>query len=298
MLDQAERLRQLARTASVGSPIIRGKRIPRIITVTSGKGGVGKTSLVVNLAIALSRQGKRVAIMDADLGLANVDVMLGLLPIHNLYDVVQGQKRLEDIIITGPEGIKILTGGSGLAELANLSAEQRGRLVSSLVALEDMADLLLIDTGAGLSHSVLSFISAADELLVITTPEPTAITDAYGIIKVVAKSGLHQNIKLVVNQVKDQSEGKEIAERFAEVSKKFLHIELQFLGEICSDQQVSRAIKQQQPFLTLYPRTRAAQNIEAIAASLLQLPPGKPRGIGSFVSRLSQMLSKSQRTSL
>lgn len=293
MFDQAERLRQLALAADTRRNLIKQKKIPRVITVTSGKGGVGKTNLVVNLAIALSRLGQRVAVMDADLGLANVDIILGLLPMHNLYDVVKGAKSLDEIILTGPEGMKVIPGGSGLAELANLAPEQRGRLLDNLLSIENMADILLIDTGAGLSRSVLSFISAADEVIVITTPEPTAITDAYGIIKVVAKYKIHQQVRLVVNQVSGHQEGERIAERFAEVSRKFLQVNIQFLGEICSDQQVVRAVKQQQPFLTLYPRTRAAQDVRNIAGKLLDVAPDKPRGIGSFISRLALLMDKS-----
>ncbi|MCL4463773.1 MAG: MinD/ParA family protein [Firmicutes bacterium] len=290
MSDQAERFRQLALAADSRRTIIKQHRIPRVITVTSGKGGVGKTNLVVNLAIALSRLGKRVAIMDADLGLANVDIILGLLPLHNLYDVVQGTKSLEDIIVSGPDGLKIIPGGSGLTEMANLSSLQRERLVDNLIRLENMADILLIDTGAGLSRAVLSFVSAADELIVITTPEPTAITDAYGLIKVVAKHKIHQQVKLVVNQVSGHREAVNLAERFAEVSQKFLQLDVRFLGEICSDQQVVSAVKQQQPFLTLFPRTRATQDVQNIAGKLLEIAPEKSRGISGFLSRLTKLL--------
>ncbi|MDW7651475.1 MAG: MinD/ParA family protein [Bacillota bacterium] len=292
MHDQAERLRQLALAADTGRNIIKQKKIPRVITVTSGKGGVGKTNLVVNLAIALSRMGKKVAVMDADLGLANVDIILGLLPLYNLGDVVRGTKTLDEIIVRGPEGMKIIPGGSGLAELADLVPEQRNRLLDSMMGLENMADILLIDTGAGLSRSVLSFVSAADEVVVITTPEPTAITDAYGIIKVVAKYKIHQQVKLVVNQVRDCREGENIAERFAEVSRKFLHVDVNFLGQICSDLQVVHAVKQQQPFITLYPRTRAAQDVNIIAEKLLDVAPEKPRGLSGFLNRLSKLLEK------
>ena len=290
MFDQAERLRQLALGSDARRKIIKKNKIPRVITITSGKGGVGKTNLVVNLAIALSRLGKRVAVLDADLGLTNVDIILGLLPMHNLHDVVRGTKKMENIIITGPEGMKIIPGGSGLAEMANLTSAQRDRLLDSLLDLENEADILLIDTGAGLSRSVLSFIAAADELIVITTPEPTSITDAYGIIKVVSKLRAHENIKLVVNQVRDHQEGMVIAERFAEVSQKFLQVNIEFLGEICSDNQVVRAVKQQQPFMTLFPRTRATKDVENIAGKLLDITPGKPRGISGFLSRFTKMI--------
>lgn len=292
MYDQAERLRQLTLDTDIQCRVIKETKSPRIIAVASGKGGVGKTNLVVNLAIALSRLGKRVVVMDADLGLANVDILLGLLPMYNLLDVVQGVKTLEEIIIRGPSGVKIIPGGSGLVELANLAGDQRDRLVKGLMRLDELADIVLVDTGAGLSRTVLSFISAADELIVITTPEPTAITDAYSIIKVVVKYNIHKEVKLVVNQVRDQREGNDIADRFREVSNKFLQVGMQFLGEICSDPQVVRAVKQQQPFITLFPRTRASHDIEKIASQLLQVSPPQARGIGNFLSRLSRLLEK------
>lgn len=292
MPDQAERLRQLTLTSAVQQRIIKQRKIPRVITVASGKGGVGKTNLAVNLSIALSRLGQRVVVMDADLGLANVDIILGLVPIYSLSDVVRGAKTLEEIMISGPEGMKVIPGGSGLADLANLTPEQRDRLLDNLLALETMADILLIDCGAGLSRTVLSFISAADELIVITTPEPTAITDAYGIIKVVTKFKIHERVNLVVNQVRDHHEASDIADRFADVSRKFLQTDISFLGEICSDQQVVRAVKQQQPFITLYPRTRATQDVESIAGRLLGLSLTKPRGVGEFLKQLSRLLEK------
>jgi len=292
MYDQAERLRQLTMTSAAQHRVIKQRKMPRIITVASGKGGVGKTNLVVNLAIALSRLGQRVVVMDADLGLANVDIILGIVPMHSLLDVVRGAKTLEEILVSGPEGMKFIPGGSGMVDLANMSVEQRSRLLDGLLALETLADILLIDTGAGLSHTVLSFVLAADELILITTPEPTAITDAYGIIKVVTKHKIHQHIRLVVNQVRDRSEGSDIALRFAEVSRQFLQVDVGFLGEICSDQQVVKAVKQQQPFVTLFPATRATRDIRCIAERLLDIAPAKPRGVSGFLGRLSRLLEK------
>ena len=292
MPDQAERLRQLTLASAVWQRVVKQRKIPRVITVTSGKGGVGKTNLAVNLGIALSRLGQRVVVMDADLGLANVDIIMGVVPMHSLSDVVRGTKTLEEILISGPEGVKVIPGGSGLADLANLSYEQRDRLLDGLLSLETMAEIMLIDCSAGLSRTVLSFISAADEVIVITTPEPTAITDAYGIIKVVTKYKIHDRVSLVVNQVRDHREASEIAGRFADVSRKFLQVDVNFLGEICSDQQVVRAVKLQQPFITLFPRARATQDVESIAGRLLGLSSAKPRGVGEFLSKLTRLLEK------
>lgn len=285
-------MRQLTLASAVRQRVVKQRKIPRVITVTSGKGGVGKTNLAVNLGIALSRLGQRVVVMDADLGLANVDIIMGIVPMHSLSDVVRGTKTLEEILISGPDGVKVIPGGSGLADLANLSYEQRDRLLDGLLSLETMAEIMLIDCSAGLSRTVLSFISAADEVIVITTPEPTAITDAYGIIKVVTKYKIHDRVSLVVNQVRDHREASEIAGRFADVSRKFLQVDVNFLGEICSDQQVVRAVKLQQPFITLFPRARATQDVESIAGRLLGLTLAKPRGVGEFLSKLSRLLEK------
>ena len=285
-------MRQLTLASAVRQRVVKQRKIPRVITVTSGKGGVGKTNLAVNLGIALSRLGQRVVVMDADLGLANVDIIMGIVPMHSLSDVVRGTKTLEEILISGPEGVKVIPGGSGLADLANLSYEQRDRLLDGLLSLETMAEIMLIDCSAGLSRTVLSFISAADEVIVITTPEPTAITDAYGIIKVVTKYKIHDRVSLVVNQVRDHREASEIAGRFADVSRKFLQVDVNFLGEICSDQQVVRAVKLQQPFITLFPRARATQDVESIASRLLGLSSAKPRGVGEFLSKLTRLLEK------
>lgn len=292
-LDQAAHLRQLALESHQLQPKLKKEKIKsRIITVTSGKGGVGKTSLVVNLALAFAQLGKRVTILDADLGLANIDVMLGVVPQHTLYDVVHGRKNLAEIAIRGPEGIILLPGGSGLTELADLPEDKRISLINKLQSLDEAADIILIDTGAGLSRTVLSFVAAADEMLLVTTPEPTAIRDAYGIIKGAAKQQLQQKMQLIVNQVKNAQEGKEIAERLITVSRKFLQVELQFIGSICSDQRVVMAVKQQQPFLNLFPHSQAAENVRRIAAALLAVPVKKTRGLPGFLNRLIQLWEK------
>ena len=293
-LDQAERLRRLA--AQRKSPILKTPRRTRVITITSGKGGVGKTNFVVNLAIALSKFGKRVYILDADLGLANADVVLGMVPRYNLLDVVQKKKTLAEIAVAGPAGITLLPGGSGLAELADLAEAEREALIEELIQLEGLADILLIDTGAGLSRTVLSFVAAADEMFVVTTPEPTAMRDAYGVIKVAAQQHSQKKISVIVNMVKDAREGREIAERLLTVSRRFLQIDLKFLGSIRADEQVMAAVKQQQPFMLLFPRSRAAENIQEIAGALLELPKEKPRGLAKFFSRLTRLWENETRS--
>jgi len=293
-LDQAARLRRLA--AQRKSPILKAPKRTRVITITSGKGGVGKTNFVVNLAIALSMHGKRVYILDADLGLANADVVLGMVPKHTLHDVVQKKKTLAEIAVTGPAGITLLPGGSGLTELADLPDAEREALIEELLQLEGLADILLIDTGAGLSRTVLSFVEAADEMFVVTTPEPTAIRDAYGVIKVAVQKHSQKKISVIVNMARDAREGSETAERLLTVSRRFLQIDLQFLGAIRADLQVVEAVKQQQPFVILFPRSRAAENVQEIAAALLELPQEKPRGLAKFFNRLARLWENGSRS--
>lgn len=293
-LDQAARLRRLA--AQRKSPILKAPKRTRVITITSGKGGVGKTNFVVNLAIALSMHGKRVYILDADLGLANADVVLGMVPKHTLHDVVQKKKTLAEIAVTGPAGITLLPGGSGLTELADLPDAEREALIEELLQLEGLADILLIDTGAGLSRTVLSFVEAADEMFVVTTPEPTAIRDAYGVIKVAVQKHSQKKISVIVNMARDAREGSETAERLLTVSRRFLQIDLQFLGAIRADLQVVEAVKQQQPFVILFPRSRAAENVQEIAAALLELPQEKQRGLAKFFNRLARLWENGSRS--
>ncbi|NLP37368.1 MAG: MinD/ParA family protein [Firmicutes bacterium] len=293
-MDQAARLRRLA--AQRKSPILKAPKRTRVITITSGKGGVGKTNFVVNLAIALSMHGKRVYILDADLGLANADVVLGMVPKHTLHDVVQKKKTLAEIAVTGPAGITLLPGGSGLTELADLPDAEREALIEELLQLEGLADILLIDTGAGLSRTVLSFVEAADEMFVVTTPEPTAIRDAYGVIKVAVQKHSQKKISVIVNMARDAREGSETAERLLTVSRRFLQIDLQFLGAIRADLQVVEAVKQQQPFVILFPRSRAAENVQEIAAALLELPQEKQRGLAKFFNRLARLWENGSRS--
>lgn len=293
-MDQAESLRRLA--VQKRSPILKAPRRTRVITITSGKGGVGKTNFVINLSIALSKLGKKVYILDADLGLANADVVLGIVPRYTLQDVVQKRKTLAEIAVTGPAGVTLLPGGSGLAELADLADAEREALIKELLQLEGLADIMLIDTGAGLSRTVLSFVAAADEMFVVTTPEPTAIRDAYGVIKVAAQQYSQKKISLVVNMARDPQEGRETAERLLNVSRRFLQVDLQFLGAIRADEHVVMAVKKQQPFVLLFPHSRAAENIREIAGTLLELPREKPRGLARFFNRLAKLWENEARS--
>jgi flagellar biosynthesis protein FlhG len=279
MVDQADRLRELIKNNNPDtSPA-------RVIAITSGKGGVGKTNLAVNLGISLIKLGSRVLLVDADLGLANVDVMLGVIPKFNLGQVLAGQKSIDEIITGGPLGLKIIAGGSGDYKMANLSERSLEFCLQQLSDIEKNTDIMLIDTGAGISRNVLKFVLAAEEVIIVTTPEPTAITDAYGIIKVVASANRNTPIWVVVNMTHDENEGKQVMERLAAVSKRFLDIELCHIGSIPIDPNVPRAVKEQQPFVISRPRSAAAQTVMEIAENILNRSIHHHRP-GSFFERL------------
>ena len=213
------------------TPRKAGEKIARTITVTSGKGGVGKTSLVANLAICLAQAGQRVIILDADLGLANIDVVFGIRPKYNLMDVINGDMDIDNIMVSGPYGIQIIAGGSGVMELADLDNEKAERLFNQLRFLEDKTDFLLIDTGAGISKSVISFCQAADQVVVITTTEPTSLVDAFGIIKVLSNKRPDAYVSALVNKVDDLEEGNQIYNRLSKVAKEYLNdFEVHYLG--------------------------------------------------------------------
>lgn len=280
MADQAERLRAIVKENTIN------KKLARVITITSGKGGVGKTNFAINLGIALSKLGQKILLVDADLGLANVDVMLGMIPKYNLGHVLLGEKKIADIIINGPAGMKIIPSGSGMYKLANLGDKKLAQCLEHLNELEKSIDLILIDTGAGLSKSVLKFILAAGEVIIITTPEPTAITDAYGIIKVITASKRDLHIRVVVNMAKNEKEAQEVMERLSVVSQRFLGMDLEGLGFIPIDTVVPKAVKEQQPFILSHPRSLVAQSISQIAAKLVNGDTQVTTGSVSFFQRL------------
>ncbi len=265
MADQAERLREIVRGA--GNKNLTNQT--RVIAVTSGKGGVGKTNFSVNMGIALAKLGAKPLLVDADLGLANVDVIMGVLPPYNLGHVILGEKRITDVMINGPAGLRVIASGSGVYKLANLSEKSLEQCLLELNEIEKYADIMIIDTGAGLSKNVLKFVLAAGEVVVVTTPEPTAITDAYGLIKVVASSDPNTLIWLVVNMVKNDNEGSQVVDRLSTVSKRFLGIDLLPLGYIPYDPIIPRAVKEQQPFIISHPRSMAGQSVDQIARNLL-----------------------------
>lgn len=267
MMDQAEQLRKLVRQSD-----IQQKNIARVITVTSGKGGVGKSSISVNLAIGLARAGKRVIVMDVDFGLANVEVMLGIRPEYNLADMMFRGRSLKEIITKGPEGIGFISGGSGIHELTRLTREQIVNLTMRLVELDELADVIIIDTGAGIADTVLEFVAASTEVLLVATPEPTSITDAYALLKTLNQklefSTDNTCIKIIANRVAAENEGKDLFEKISVVAAKFLDFELEYLGEIPQDDQVSRAIIRQKPIILSAPNSGAGRAMRALAEKL------------------------------
>ncbi|MDR1256519.1 MAG: MinD/ParA family protein, partial [Spirochaetaceae bacterium] len=261
----------------------------RILTVASGKGGVGKTNLSVNMALAYARIGKKVIVMDADLGLANVNVMLKMIPKWNLYHVIRKQKTMREIIIETEYGIGIVAGASGFSKIANLTESERTNFIGELNTLAS-ADIIIIDTGAGVSSNVLDFIAAADEAVIITTPEPTAITDAYGIIKIIATEidNLEIGIKLVVNRVHGAAEAARVADRMVTITSQFLNIKLDYLGFVYDDLAVPQAVLRQRPFLVDAPRSKAAQCVQHIVGRLEKTENrgGGGGGFGNLFKRL------------
>ena len=229
MMDQAEKLRQVieelkakqlgSRMAMPEPPV---KRSARVLTVTSGKGGVGKTNVTVNLAIALSEQGYRVVILDADFGLANIDVLFGIVPQHTLLDVVRNRKNILEILTDGPRNTRFISGGSGVEDLLKLDRQQIARFIDNMALLDKLADIIIVDTGAGLSDNVMSFIMAADEVLLVTTPEPTSITDAYALIKMVSNRDRTKRIRLVVNRAENSMEANDVLNKLVLVADRFL----------------------------------------------------------------------------
>jgi len=292
MSDQAQRLRQLA--SNLKSEIKQksrpmGQHKSRVVAVTSGKGGVGKTNFAVNLALGLIQRGRDVLLLDADLGLANVDVVLGTNPTYHLGHVVRGEKRLQDIVYRGPLGLKLIAGGSGLAELLDVGEMELKRFISGLEVLANQLDYVLLDTGAGLSKQVVSFVLAADEILIVTNAEPTAMTDAYATIKVISRQNPAANMRLVMNAVEDDQEAELAVNRLTMAALRFLGVHVESLGMVPYDGSVARAVKAQQPYLLAFPGTPAARAVKELAATLDGGQEAMSTGL--FFDRLARFFS-------
>jgi flagellar biosynthesis protein FlhG len=296
MGDQAEELRKLMSQSSAQemqhliTPVDTQTKKTRIITVTSGKGGVGKTNMSVNMAIAYARRGKKVVVMDADLGLANVNVMLNIIPRFTLFHVMRRQKTMKEITEKTEYGISIVSGASGLAKIANLNEEERKNFIHELESLTD-ADVIIIDTSAGVNNNVIDFVAAAEDAVIITTPEPTAITDAYGLIKIIATEyeSLSIGLKLVVNRVKSAAEAKKVADRMTNIAGQFLNLKVDYLGYIYDDPVVSQGVLRQKPFLVIDPRARASFCVEHIVD---RLEKSEVRDTGGFTAMIRRLFGR------
>jgi flagellar biosynthesis protein FlhG len=265
-------------------------RETRVVAVTSGKGGVGKTNFVANVAIALQKKRKRVLVLDADLGLANIDIILGLRPLHNIFDVIEGRKSVDEIIVRGPGGIDILPAGTALDTLAELDERQKLLLMERLEPIDGRYDFILVDTGAGISSNVLYFALAAQIRVVVVTPEPTSRTDAYAVIKILNKDYSQKRFHILVNQAESESEGRRVYEYLADTADKHLgDVSLGFLGVLATDSHVGEAIKLQRPVIEQFPQSRYASQVKSIGSKIAGLPaPGLDGSLGFFWRRLIQ----------
>ncbi|PCH62715.1 MAG: cobyrinic acid a,c-diamide synthase [Gammaproteobacteria bacterium] len=245
--DQAHGLRRMHSSSPV-----------RVIAITGGKGGVGKTNISINLGVAMSQQGKRVLLLDADLGLANVDVLLGLHPRKNLSHVISGECTLDEVIVTAQGGLKIVPGASGLQAMADLSSAERGGLVNAFSELNTDLDVMLIDTAAGISDSVLNFVRAAQEVIIVVCDEPASITDAYAMIKTLSCQYGINRFRVVTNMVAGVREGQELYKKLAAVTNRFLDVALDFMGAVPYDEYLRKAIQKQKPLVEAYPRSKGS----------------------------------------
>ena len=274
-MDQADRLRSLMNERS---------KACRVIAVGSGKGGVGKTNICLNLAIALVRLGKKVIVVDVDIGLANADVILGVRSKYNLGHVLAGEVSVREALTAAPGGIFLLAGSTGVPMVSDLDEEERLFLVESFRELEEYADILIIDTGAGITRNVVHFASSADEVIVVTTPEPTAITDGYALVKTISREKGFGRIRLVVNQANGRLEGGRVSERIRMVSRRFLDLDVENLGHVLFDQRVRMAVRRKRPFVLEYPKCPASECVRRVAERLLNDVNGQPSG---FLEKLA-----------
>jgi flagellar biosynthesis protein FlhG len=277
LMDQASSLRAMAR---------RTEKHAQTIAITSGKGGVGKTNLSVNLATVLAAMRRRVVLLDADLGLANADILCNVQPRFNLAHVVAGQRQLSEVLTPVPAGFSLIPGASGLAKMADLAESDRRRIITELETVDETADTLIVDTGAGIGRNVLSFTSTADHVVIVTTPEPTAITDAYAVMKVLVRCGTSGKVSIMVNMARNRDEALQVHERIASVARQFLKTDIAFSGYVVADAAVQQAVRKRAPFVQQYPNSPAAQCVQAWANRMdhhVDISPGK----AGFFARLA-----------
>ena len=288
MADQAEKLRNIIKAQNQTR-----RQAARVITVTSGKGGVGKSNTAINLAIQFRKLDQKVIILDADFGLANIEIMFGAVPKHNLCDLIYQGKNIKEIITWGPMEVGFISGGSGIAGMSNLSRDYLNYIVQNLVQLDEMADTIIIDTGAGISDAVLEFLVASGEILLVTTPEPTSITDSYSLLKALNRhprySGETTSVKVIANKVADEEEAKALFAKLEAVVVRYLRVPVTYLGMIPQDQLLARAVMQQMPVSLENPRARSTLAYEELAAKLMNKELNRnltKRGMAAFFSHI------------
>jgi len=283
MNDQATDLRNLVRYDSTS-----GKHLGRVFAVASGKGGVGKSTVVANLGLCFARMGLRTLILDGDLGLANIDILLNLDPPYSINHVIQGHKSLNDVIVEGPFGVKLIPGASGLFTVANLEPDARDRLLAQLATAGTEADLILVDTPAGIGQDVISLATAAQDIIVVATPEPTSIRDAYALIKVLSQRSESPSFRVLINQASNKRVADTALTQISSVARQFLKLEIEGLGYLPVDARASQAICKQEPLIIAYPNSPAARGMQMLAEALLDNAAPTPghRGLMDFVSRI------------
>ncbi len=285
-MDQAEQLRILKKN-QINRPMAR------IITVTSGKGGVGKSNTSINLAIHFKKMGYRVIILDADFGLANIEIMFGAIPKHNLCDLIYQGKNIKDIITWGPMGVGFISGGSGIAGMSNLNRDYLNYIIQNLVELDSLADIIIIDTGAGISDTVLEFLVAGGEILLVTTPEPTSITDSYSLLKALSRHPRYDKenttIKMIANRVNKEEEGRNLFQKLNAVVERYLKMPISYLGSIPQDDKLMKAVMQQTPVSLQNPTAKSSQAYEEMAYKLVnkeEVEKQPRRGMAAFFSHI------------
>lgn len=296
--DQAQMLRGLMQkttpdaTADARETVPDRPRLAHALAISSGKGGVGKSTVAVNLAILLSRMGRKVALLDADMGTANVDVMCNVMPVHTLAHVVAGRKQIEEIIVQAPGGFSLIPGASGLAQMAALGIDERERLIQQFARLEKAFDVLLIDTGAGIGPNVLGLLTAADRALIVTTPDPTAITDAYAVIKTTHRQRPDVDVRLLVNQAGDQDEARQVYTRISNVCRKFLGIDVVYAGYMLKDSAVSDSVRNRHPFTLDARQTPATIALSALAHRLDRHAADPAQSRGGLLRRMTTWIGR------
>lgn len=296
-MDQARQLRDLIINKATLDTSSKKTMHARVITVSSGKGGVGKSNFSVNLAVYLAKLKKRVLVIDADFGLANIEVLLNVRPEYNFYHLVKGKKVISEVMIDTQYGIKFISGGNGLTELANINSMETDFLIDQFEYLDKIADIIIIDTGAGISKSVTNFISASDEPIIVTTPEPTSFTDAYTLMKIIKSQDMElKKLKVIVNKCDDQEEADRVFHRLNYVCTKFLGLEIEHLGSIPLDVQLIRAVKQQRPAILLYEDSDFSKAIVKIGNELMNTNNEQVTetqdGVRGFMKKLVNIFGK------